>query len=249
MELFPLSKIFSIATGGSTANVPASLASATFQVQQVILENQGQALARRVDMTSHVLSYPVIFRQQEVALQVAAGASITPSTAGLQQLTLTGFRAGEVKEVHCWLTADSANTPIPAAATAQNPFLWYAPQDVQMSYAGEVYARYDQNSAQLWNLVNGRCPALANDLQVVASGSTVTAVGSSDKWVVLPFGQAYDPATAHSMYTAGKPITNGIVNVQFTIPKSAPVSTYTLHVQYIYNAVLTFSQGTCDYVF
>lgn len=250
VELFPLSKIFSIASGGSTANVPLALASSKFQVQQVLLENQGDALARRVDMTSHALSYPVNFRQQEVAIQLNGGASLTPSSAGVQQVVATGFRAGECTALHCWLTADSANTPTPAAATIQAPFAWYALQDAVMTYAGEVYARYDANSGQLWNLVNGRIPAQVNDVLPVASGAAVTfSSPSADSWTVLPFGQAYDAPTAHSMYVSGKPITNGLVNLSFTIPKSAPASTYTLHISYVYNAVLTFSQGSCDYVF
>jgi hypothetical protein len=51
------------------------------------------------------------------------------------------------------------------------------------------------------------------------------------------------------MYTAGKSITNGIVNLQFSLPPDlAPSNTLVLNVSYVYNAVLTFSQGTCDYV-
>ena len=76
----------------------------------------------------------------------------------------------------------------------------------------------------------------------------VTATASVDQWLELPFAQSYDPITAHSMYMSGKPITNGIVNLSFNMPASAPAGTYTLHVSYNYNAVLTFSQGTCDYV-
>jgi hypothetical protein len=251
VELYPLSKIFSIASGGSTTNVPLGLSAAKFQVQQVLLENQGDALARRVDMTTNVLSYPVQFRQQEVTIQLNGGASITPSgVTDPFQVTLTGFRSGEVREVHAWLTADSANTPTPAATMAQAPFAWYALQDAVMTYAGEIYARFDANSGQLWNLVNGRIPAQVADVLPIASGTTVTfSPPTADAWTVLPFGQTYDAPTAHSMYMAGKPITNGIVNLSFNIPKSAPTSTYTLHLSYVYNAVLTFSQGTCDYVF
>jgi len=248
VELYPLSSIFSIGSTGSTANVPASLAIGQFALQQVLLENQGDALARRVDMTSHALAFPVTFRQQEATIQLNGGASITPSTAGLQTVSMTGFRSGEVKEIHAWLTADSANTPAPAVSTAQNPFAWYSPQNIQMLYAGEVYARGDYGSMALWNLVNGRMPQQANDV-LVSVGATTSATASADSWVVLPFGQSYAPETAHSMYVSGKPITNGIVNLQFTIPTNAPVSTYTLRLSYIYNSVLSFSQGTCDYVF
>jgi hypothetical protein len=113
-----------------------------------------------------------------------------------------------------------------------------------------VYHRGDYNSTQLWNLVNGRIPAQVNDVRIGAGATpTIASTSSADAWSVLPFSQSYDPETAHSMYVSGKPITNGIVNLQFTIPTTAPASTYTLHVTYVYNAVLTFSQGTCDYVF
>lgn len=252
VELFPLTKIFSTGTGAVA--VPSALASAKFQVQQVLLENQGDALARRVDMTSHALSYPINFRQQEVTIQLNGGQALAPGSA--QTVTLTGFRSGEVKEIHAWLTADSINSPVPGAGQIQNPNAWYALNDAVMTYAGEVYARFDANSGQLWNLINGRIPAQVGDVQITTTGTPGVpgTLGVSnpttDSWTVLPFAQAYDAPTAHSMYMAGKSITNGLVNLTFTIPPSpAPTSTYTLHLSYVYNAVLTFSQGTCDYVF
>lgn len=253
VELFPLSKIFSLGTGATLSGIPASLSAAKFQVQQVILENQGDALARRVDMTSHALSYPINFRQQEVTIQLNGGQSLNPGAS--QVVTLTGFRQGECREIHAWLTADSVNTPTPATPGAgstviQNPFAWYALNDVEMTYAGEVYSRFDANSGQLWNLINGRIPAQVNDALLTGAGGTVSAPNpTADSWSVLPFAQSYDAPTAHSMYMAGKSITNGLVNLKFTIPPTAPASTYTLHISYVYNAVLTFSQGTCDYVF
>ena len=74
VELYPVSEIFSVAAG-STGTIPTSLASAEFQVQQVLFENQGDALARRVDMTTNALSYPIEFVQQEVQIPVTVGVS------------------------------------------------------------------------------------------------------------------------------------------------------------------------------
>jgi hypothetical protein len=251
VELYPVSQIISLGTSFS-GTVPASLSIGQFQVQQVILENQGDALARRVDMTSHALSYPVNFRQQEVTVGLG---SVTPSAGATQTVTLTGFRSGEVREIHCWLTSSGDTTGTPgtvAGSTAYiaNPFAWYALENVSMTYAGEVYARGDYNSTQLWNLVNGKIPSSVNDVGL--SGTTTPVISSTprgDNWSVLPFGQSYESITAHSMYVAGKPITNGIVNLSFTVPVGATAGTFTLHVSYIYNACLTFSQGTVDYVF
>lgn len=246
VELYPINTI--IALGSSfVGTVPSALSVGQFQVQQVLLENQGDALARRVDMTSHALSYPVNFRQQEVLISLG---SVTPSAGTTQQVTLTGFRSGEVKEIHCWLTSDGDTTGTPGVAGYYpNTFAWYPLENVSMTYAGEVYARGDYNSTQLWNLVNGKIPSQVNDVSVAAGTTPVVTGTRADAWSILPFGQSYESNTAHSMYVAGKPITNGIVNLSFSVPTSATAGSYMLHVSYVYNAVLTFSQGTVDYVF
>lgn len=243
VELYPLASIFSIGSSGALSSVPASLSRGIFAVQQVIFDNQGDCLARRVDMTQNALSYPCKWRQQEVPISLG---SQTPSSANTISVNLTGFASGEVKEVHAWATRDD-DTPVPAVGAVQNPFKWYALQDVEMSYSGLVYAKADVNSMQLWNLVNGRIPALVNNSYVaVANPPTFTA--DSATWSVLQFGQAFDPITAHSMYVAGVPILNGIVNLKFKLPPSAPSGTYTLHTSYVYNAVLSLSQGSCGLI-
>ncbi len=242
VELFSPSAIFSVAAG-STGTVPTALSAGSFQVQQVILENQGDALARRVDMTSHALSYPIEFTQQEVLI-----GNLTNVAASSQTVTLTGFRSGECKNIQVWLTNDADTS-----GAVKNPFRWYAPENVVMTYAGEIYARFDKGSGALWNLVNGRITPQVDDLSLADNGAgggagAIVSTASVDQWLELPFSQTFDPVTAHSMYMAGKPITNGIVNLAFTVPAAAPAGTYTLHISYNYNAVLTFSQGTCDYV-
>lgn len=253
VELYPIASLFSVAAG-STGTIPTSLASAEFQVQQVIFENQGDALARRVDMTTNALSYPIEFVQQEVQIPVSVGVSPDTQT---KTVTLTGFRSGEVKNIQAWLTRDADLT-----GAVKNPFRWICPENIVMTYAGEIYARFDAGSSKLWNLVNGRLTPGLNDLTLADNGAgagagviTITTP-SLDQWVEMPFAQSFDAVTAHSMYMAGKPITNGIVNLQFTVPATYPGTTtpldagsYTLHISYVYNGVLMFSQGTCDYVF
>jgi hypothetical protein len=238
VELNPLSTIFSIAAT-ATPTLPTQLTFAEFQCQQVILENQGDALARRVDMTSHALSYPIEFTQQEVIIP------LTDSQL-LQNVTLTGFRSGEVRNIQCWITVDADTS-----GNIKNPWKWYALDDAVMTYAGEVYSRFDKGSSALWNLVNGRQSASMSEALVADATGGVTNVGTTflARWVELPFAQTFDDITAHSTYTAGKPITNGIINLSFSIPQGlTPTTNMKLHVSYNYNGVLTFSQGTCDYV-
>lgn len=240
-EINPVSSIFSSVSPTPVGQaLPTTLSFAEFQCQQVLLEDQGDALARRVDMTSHALSYPINFVQQKVSIPLQNSAT--------QSVSLTGFRSGEVKSLQVWISKGADST-----GAVKNPFRWYAPDDVVMTYAGEVYARFDKGSGALWNLVNSRIDPAVNDVRLADGGGgviTIATTPSLDRWLELPFAQSYDPLTAHSMYVAGKPITNGIVNMTFSLPPDlAPATDLTLNVSYVYNSVLTFSQGTCDYVF
>ena len=237
VELNPIASIFSAAVG-AVGVAPSALSFAEFQAQQVIFDNQGDALARRVDMTTHALSYPIEFAQQEVVIPLA--------NAQGQTLSLTGFRSGEVKNIQCWITKDSDTS-----GTIKNPFKWAAPEDMVMTYAGEVFARFDKGSGSLWNLVNGRQSPAVNEVLVADAGGGACSITNPylAQWLELPFAQTFNDITAHSTYMAGKSITNGIVNLQFNLPQSLPPATdYKLHLSYNYNAVLTFSQGTCEFV-
>ena len=239
VELNPLSSIFSIA-GGATPTLPTTLSFGEFQVQQIILADQSDALARRVDMTSHALSYPLAdFTQQEIIIPLQ-------DNAAAQTVTLTGFRSGEVRNIQAWITVDADTT-----GNIKNPFKWYGLEDVVAQYAGEIYARFDKGSAALWNLVNGRQPNSQSEALVADAGGGACSVSTPflARWVEIPFAQPYNSDTAMSMYTAGLPITNGILNLSFSLPQNlTPTTNMKLHISYNYNGVLTFSQGTCDYV-
>ena len=245
VELKPLASVFGIAAGsvGGAAAIPSSLAFAQFQVQQVMLNNQSDALARRVDMSVNAYAFPCEFVQQVVRVPLAAG-------AGSQPVTLTGFRSGEVKAIHCWLTrgADQNNAQNTPAGAAYNPFNWYLPSAVVMTYAGDVYARYEYGSSPLWNLINGdKAPAWDNNVVADSGSQTFTASPALSQWVELPFAQTLVDEDAHHTLVHGRSITNGIVNLQVTPPSSQ--TDWVLNISYLYNATLLFSQGSCDYVF
>jgi hypothetical protein len=186
-----------------------------------------------------VSSYPIEFTQQEIVIPLR-------DSQLSQSVSLTGFRSGECRNIQAWITVDADTS-----GAIKNPWKWYAPEDLTLTYAGEVFARFDRGSGALWNLVNGRqAPAVNEVLVADAGGGSCTIVTPFlGRWIEMPFAQTYDPLTAHSMYTSGKPITNGICNLTFNIPQDlTPTVNMKLHISYNYNAVLTFSQGTCDYV-
>jgi len=244
VELLPLASIVSVAAGGGASNpytvYAAGLTNAQFVVQQVALNNMGDSLARRVDMAVNAYAFPCEFVQQVQRIPVA-------NSASSQSLVLTGFRSGEVKAIHCWLTRAADTTPLASGATGvYNPFNWQLPLAIQMTYAGDIYARYDYASSPLWNLINGNKAPFVN-LTYLTTGTPTTVAAQASQWVELPFAQTMVDEDAHYVLSHGKPITNGIVNIDLTTPTAQ--ADWTLNVSYIYNSTLLMSQGTCDYVF
>lgn len=235
VELYPVSSIWSVING---ATAPTSLSQANFRVQQVMFNNQGDALARRVDMSVNAYAFPCEFVQQKQTISLA-------NTANSQSVVLTGFRSGEVKSIEVWLTrASDTSSP----ATGYNPYNWVLPSSVIMSYAGDIYARYEQGSSQLWNLINdNKAPAFDNTQLVATGGTNFTANSVVNSWVHLPFAQTLVDEDAHYILIHGKPITNGIVNLDVITPTAQ--SDWVLNVSYVYNSTLLFSQGSCDYIF
>jgi len=243
VELYPVSQVVSVYQAQAGDIMPTALTSAQFMVQQVMLNNQGDALARRVDMATNAYAFPCEFVQQVQQIPLTGG-------AGLQSVVLTGFRSGEVKSLQCWLnrlgdSPQSAQTS--ASGTINNPFNWQLPLQVILTYAGDVYARFENACSPLLNLINDtKSPVVDNVLATTASGN-VFNVAALQYWIELPFAQTDKDEDSHHTLVHGKPITNGIVNLQIQPPSDQ--SNWILNVSYVYNATLLFSQGTCDYVF
>jgi hypothetical protein len=238
VELNPIAQVYSVSR--STAVPPSTLASASFQVQQVMLNNQSDALARRVDMAENAYAFPCEFVQQVQRIPLT-------NTASPQSVVLTGFRSGEVKSIQCWLTRTSDQATSGASPRINNPFSWYAPVDIEMTYAGDLYARYDASSWLLFNLINGNKTPLVDNIYLTQQGGAWTENASTSYWVELPFAQTLEGEGSINTLVHGKPITNGIVNLLITTPTAQ--SDWVLNISYVYNSTLLFSSGTCDYVF
>jgi len=193
-----------------------------------------------VDMAVNAYAFPCEFVQQVQRINLA-------NSAASQSVVLTGFRSGECKAVHLWLTR-SGESGAGGVGSINNPFNWYLPLSVIMTYAGDIYARYEFASSPLWNLINGdKAPAWDNVLTSDAGGSVVAQSSVLNQWVELPFAQTHLDEDSHHILSHGKPITNGIVNLQLQTPSAQ--ADWVLNVSYLYNATLLFSQGTADYVF
>jgi len=247
VELHNPATIWSNATGNALPAKCLALKSAQFQVQQVMFNNQGDALARRVDLATKAYAFPCEFVQQESLINLQ-------NTLAPQNVVLTGFRSGEVKSIEIWLTDNDdmiSNGPTFGSLTGYNPNTWYPPASVEMLYAGDIYARYDNGVGQLFNLINSNKSPAFDTVEATTNPATgvVNAAPQLSQWLSLPFAQTLVDEDAHYILVHGKPITNGIINLNNLVIPYQSTSGWTMHVSYVYNTTLLFSQGTCDYVF
>lgn len=238
IELYAASAIFVLATGGgSLSTAPNALASAQLQVKQEMLTDTSDLLARRVDMNSNAYTFPLqYFCQQETQIPLIA-------QAGAQSVNLTGFRAGEVRNILLWLTLNSDTNP---GDGSFNPQRWAVPSSTTLTYNGEVFARYDAASGVLWNLV---CDSKSQSFSWSAALSSAAPGGAQtlvSQWLDFPFAQVNLPYDKETKLLHGKPILNAVVNLQLTTPTA---SAYTLHAMYLYNASLLCSRGSAEYIF
>jgi hypothetical protein len=258
IELNPPSSIFTNQLNTTLPSWCQALSSAQFQVAQIMMNNQGDCLARRVDMSVNAYAYPAEFVQQQVSLPLGSMAG-TPGDVNSTSVALvaTGFRAGEVKSLQMWLTRAS-DTATPASTSyannpGYNPFNWRLPLSIEVLYAGEIYSRFQQGSSALWNLINGDKTPAVDSVVISGSGGAITASGTAgdppvlSEWVEAPFAQPLVDEDSHYILTHGKPLTNGLLNINVVPPQVQ--NDWVLNISYCYNTTLLFSQGTCDFVF
>jgi len=233
VQVKPVSQIFSLGTNASAmTNLAPNLDVAYFQQEQLNMIDRGMAISNHVDLNTHELTMPLpTFDQQELQIPIAAGQSASGS-----QITLTGFRSGQVKKIQMWLTKDSD----PA-----NSLLYYAPQAVTILYAGVIYSQYNNGVGRLFNLLDGTKPSAVNQTKLTYSaGPTWTPSSVLSEYVNLPFGNASESDYEANVITHGKEILNGLVNAVVTVPD--PSVAWTVHVVYVYNCTAVFSKSTCE---
>jgi len=240
VELFALNQVLINQAGGNPAAAsPTQLASASLQAKQEMLTDSSDQLARRVDMNSHAATVCLpYFCQQETQVAIAG--------SGAQSVNLTGFRAGEVKQIVLWFTPNStpsgAGVNIPGSGNYQ-PLYWTQMSDVQLTYNGEVFNRFDSGSAQMWNIVEDQKSAVVNNLTSPTNGSVATTALTAN-YVKCDFAQVYSPNGRDSTLVHGKPVLNAVVQLSFTAPAAG-----ILHAMYLYNASLLCSRGSAEYIF
>ena len=97
------------------------------------------------------------------------------------------------------------NAATPGSGNYQ-PMAWAQMRDVQLTYNGEVFNRFDSGSSQLWNLVEDQKSANVAGLVQYNSGSAGVVSGNPvQTYVKLDFAQVYVPSERESVLVHGKP--------------------------------------------
>lgn len=236
IELNPLSAAFIPVTGGGNGTLPTALAAAQMRVKQEMMADSADLLARRVDMNTHAYTFPLkYFAQQEVQVAVPQGST---SASAPVSVNLTGFRAGEVRNVLLWLTKNSDSA-------AFGPWYWRQMGDVTLTYNGEIFYQTSSIESQMWNLITDTKESGVN-LSLPTAANAGTLAPGLVTWLDVPFAQVNVPYDKEVKLVHGKPILNAVVNLTFTTPDSGA---YTLHAVYLYNSSLLMSRGSSEYIF
>lgn len=243
LELNPIQSIFSVASPAVTegnATPPNQLADGWFQVRQVHALDGGMLM--RPMGAGAGYSYPLkAFYQNEIQVKLA-------NTTEQQSVTLTGFRAGDVRSIFFWI--EDRNDTL-------NPYKWVYPRDVQLLYNGTVYQNFKGTSGQIWDLMNTDVPAQFVNSKIVRSSTVNTAAGAftstniMTNWVNLPFSQVYEQLSGAHLMVHGKKIENAVVNLLLSLParEDGGAGDYVLHAVYAYNSLLFMSAGSSEYIF
>ena len=146
-----------------------------------------------------------------------------------------------------WFTpttvGNGPNAQTPGSGNYQ-PLYWLPMTDVQLTYNGEVFNRFDSGSSALWNIVEDQKSAAVQNLTAMNSGTAGSPTQITQTYVKLDFAQVSVPADRESVLIHGKPILNAVVQLAFTAP-----ATGILHAMYLYNASLLCSRGSSEYIF
>jgi hypothetical protein len=238
VELFALNAVLINQAGAGPIASPTALQVASLQVKQEMLTDTSDQLARRVDMNSHAATFVLPYFCQQVTTVAAA--------AGANSVNLTGFRAGEVKQIVVWFqpttAAGAAGINTPGSGNFQ-PLLWQQLSDVVLTYNGEVFNRFDAGTGQLWNIVEDQKSSVVNNMAVPNSGSA-GSTATTMFYTKLDFAQVYSPLGRESTLVHGKPVLNSVVQLSFTAPAAG-----TLYAMYLYNSSLLMSRGSAEYIF
>lgn len=225
--------------------LPSSLEFATVNFTQVTMQDAGDLVARRFDMSKHALTIPLGegWTQEEVQFPVSVGAN------GQFQVSLTGCKAGDVRKLRVWVTKDSDSTPDVNGKVS--PGKCYAPSQVTFAINGLIYLDSANGSWLLTNLLRRRQPPVVTYSDIaapVAPATAWTATPYANAWVEIDLSQPYTLGDSQECALVhGVPVMNSVMNLTGIMPVGS--TQYTIHCEYVLNCSWMASRGSAEFVF
>ena len=225
--------------------VPTSLEFATVNFTQVTMQDAGDLVARRFDMSKHALTIPLVegWTQEEIQVPVSVGAN------GQFQVSLTGCKAGDLRKLRVWITADADQTPDANGKVSPNKFV--TPAQVTFAINGLIYLDSANGSFLLTNLLRRRQPPVVtySDLVAPTAPATVwTASPYSSSWIEIDLAQPSCLGNSQEVELVhGVPVMNSVMNLTGIMPNGN--AAYTIHCEYVLNCSWMASRGSAEFVF
>lgn len=224
--------------------VPTSLASAVINWTQVTMQDAGDLVARRFDMSKHALTIPLCegWTQEEVQFPFTSGSN------GSFQLSLTGCKAGDLKLLRIWFTSPSY---LPGPGAIASPSLFIPPSQLTFAINGLIYMDSTNGSWLLTNLLRRRQPPVVTYSQLqapLAVPGSFAALPVASQWVEINLAQPHTRGDSQEVALVhGVPVMNSVLNLTGVMPVAG--ANYTCHVEYVLNCSWMASRGSADFVF
>jgi len=245
IDLADFGRVISQSTAVTGGVVPTSLEFATVNFTQVTMQDAGDLVARRFDMSKHALTIPLPdgWTQEEVQFPVSVGAN------GQFQVSLTGCKAGDLRKLRVWVTLDADQSP--DADGRVSVYKTYAPSQLTFAINGLIYLDSANGSWLLTNLLRRRQPPVVtySDLQAPAAPATVwTATPWADAWCEIDLSQPHTNGDSQEVALVhGVPVMNSVMNLSGIMPVGS--KQYTVHCEYVLNCSWMASRGSAEFVF
>jgi hypothetical protein len=228
---------------GAAGVPPTALEFANVNFTQVTMQDSGDLVARRFDMSKHALTIPLPegWTQEEVQFPVTVGSN------GQFQISLTGCKAGDLKKLRVWVTSDADAVP---GANGVAPNKFYAPSQLTFAINGLIYLDSANGSWLLTNLLRRRQPPVFTYSDLTSpSGSATTwsAAPYASTWCEIDLAQPYTVGdSAEVALVHGVPVMNSVMNLTGIMPAAG---SYTIHCEYVLNCSWMASRGSAEFVF
>lgn len=246
VDLQDFNRVISAVTiaGTAPAAVPTQLSYAAANFTQVTMQDAGDLVARRFDMSKHALTIPLPegWTQEEVQFPFTSGAD------GSFQLSLTGAKAGDMKKLRIWFT-DPTDTPAPGAVILPN--YWVTPSQLTFAINGLIYQDSRNGSFLLTNVLRRRVPPVVTYSSLTAPVAVAGAFTTADvpsAWVEIDLAQPYTIGNSQEVALVhGVPVMNSVMNLTGVMPANS--TAYVCHVEYVLNCSWMASRGSAEFIF